>query len=61
MKPPTEGAGYEGWSLGEYIDFINALEEVNFPRDYFTIEEHSELDPHVTAERLHRYFRRLIA
>jgi len=61
MKPPTEGAGYEGWSLGEYIDFINALEEVNFPRDYFTIEEHSELDPHVTAERLHRYFRRLLA
>jgi sugar phosphate isomerase/epimerase len=61
MKPPTEGAGYEGWSLGEYIDFIDALEEVSFPRDYFTVEEHSELDPHVTAPRLERYFRRLLA
>jgi sugar phosphate isomerase/epimerase len=61
MKPPTEGAGYEGWSLGEYIEFIQALHEIDFKRDYFTIEEHSELDPFVTAPRLERYFRRLLS
>jgi sugar phosphate isomerase/epimerase len=60
IKPPTEGAGFEGWSLGEYIDFINALDEIDFPRDYFTVEEHSELDPNVTAKQIHRYFRRLL-
>ena len=42
-------------------DEYNALDEVNFPRDYFTIEEHSELDPHLTAPRLERYFRRLLS
>jgi sugar phosphate isomerase/epimerase len=60
MKPPTEGAGFEGWSLGEYIDFIAALEEIGYPRPYFTIEEHSQLDPNVTAPQLHRYFWRLL-
>ncbi|HLH74507.1 MAG TPA: sugar phosphate isomerase/epimerase family protein [Chloroflexota bacterium] len=60
LLPPQEGAGFEGWSRGEYIEFISALEELSYPRDYFTIEEHSELDPNVTAPQIQRYFRQLL-
>jgi hypothetical protein len=57
---PLQGGGYEGWSRGEYIDFINALEEVNYPGEYFTIEESPELDPNETAPKTLRYFRQLL-
>jgi sugar phosphate isomerase/epimerase len=60
MIPPREGAGFAGWSRGEYIDFINALEEVRYSRDYFTVEEHSELDPNETAPQILQYFRTLL-
>ena len=60
ILPPQEGAGFEGWSRGEYIEFIVALEELHYPRDYFTVEEHSDLDPNVTAPKIMRYFRQLL-
>ena len=58
LLPPQESYGFSGWSRGEYIDFINALQEVGY-QGYFQIEEHSTLDPEVTCPQILDYFRRL--
>jgi sugar phosphate isomerase/epimerase len=59
LVPPAE---YQGWSRGEYIDFINALEEINYSGDYFTIEEQDpNNDLNATGPRHLRYFWELLA